>query len=60
MSVLEAEAGSCANPTTACCAETKALVILILTFRMEAVSARANEFQGGVIVETLTKTKTES
>ena len=54
MNVLEAEAGSCANPKAACCAATKALVTLIATSRLKAASGSANGSSGGVSVEALT------
>ena len=54
MNVLEAEAGSCAKPEAACCAATKALVMLIVTSRLNAASGRANGSLAGVSVEALT------
>ena len=54
MNVFEAEAGSCAKPETACCAATKALVMLIVTARLRAASGRAKGSSGGVNVEALT------
>ena len=54
MNVLEAEAGSCEKPKAACCAATKALVILIVTSRLKSASGRANGSWGGVSVEALT------
>jgi hypothetical protein len=36
MNVLDADFGSCSNPNTACCAATKALVVLIFKSRVNS------------------------
>lgn len=40
MNVLDAESGSCSKPETACCAATKALVVLTFKSRLKSVKER--------------------
>jgi hypothetical protein len=54
MNVLAAEAGSCANPDTACCAAANALVILIAVSLWNSVNDRAKGSSGGLRDEALT------
>lgn len=54
MNVFDAEGGSWAKPSTACCAATNALVTLMTTSRLNASSGRLNGSCGGVSVEALT------
>ena len=57
MNVFDAEGGSCAKPSTACCAATNALVTLMATSRLSASRGRLNGSWGGVSVEALTVNK---
>ena len=42
MNVFEAESGSFSNPRTACCAATKALVVLMFKSRAKSACGRDN------------------